>query len=176
MHSWTRNEPNWHRQVRKCSKLPDLNKWTYEDFNQVGIKFTWDCLNNDLSKKSSSQTFIYWLDCIDAFHIHISDSKLRLSIDCHLRKILFSNLMSFNSLYFRYPFKWIFLKIIFIDYFFSLFFRILIQLYNLFKISYWLENGRSRVPSDEWMIGLDLYSFTDLKFNEPLLEMPIVLK
>ena len=84
--------------------------------------------------------------------------------------------MSFNSLYFRYPIKWIFLTILFIDHFVGLFCRILIQLYILFKISYWLDNGRSWVPSDEWMIGMDLDSFTDLKSNEPLLEMPIVIK
>ena len=40
MQSCARNEAKWHRQVRKCFKLLDLNKWTYENFKQVGIKFT----------------------------------------------------------------------------------------------------------------------------------------
>ena len=40
MESCSRNEAKWHREVRKCSKQLDLNKWTYEDFKQVGIKFT----------------------------------------------------------------------------------------------------------------------------------------
>ena len=85
-------------------------------------------------------------------------------------------MVSFNSLYFRYPIKWIFLTILFIDHLFCLFFRILIQLNILFKISYLLDNGRSWVPYDELMIGIDLDSLNDLKSNEPLLEMPIVLK
>ena len=40
MQNCTRNEAKWHRQVRECSKLLDLNKWTHGDFNRVGIKFT----------------------------------------------------------------------------------------------------------------------------------------
>ena len=122
-------------------------------------------MKSDFSGKSLSQTFIHWLEYIDVFHIHTSSLRFRLYLDCNFCKILWLNLIHFNSLYFWYPIKWSFLTILFIDYFFGYSLCwILTKFDNSFKISHWLEKGFSWVPSD---VGKSSQKYPDWEnFNE----------